>query len=56
MIYFQMRDGKRVMMPAYSRDGLHWKAYEVEQPVVNFWSDTNNNLLWDPDRSGTSST
>ena len=50
MIYFQMRDGKRVMMPAYSRDGLHWKAYEVEQPVVNFWSDTNNNLLWDPDK------
>jgi len=47
MIYFQNRNGKRGMYPAYSADGLHWKAYDVNRPAVPYWSDTNNNLIWE---------
>ncbi len=48
MIYFEERGEKKGMYPAYSSDGLHWKAYDVDRPAVPYWSDTNNNLMWDP--------
>ena len=48
MLYFQKRNGKEGMYPAYSSDGLNWKAYAVDRPAVPYWSDTNNNLMWDP--------
>ena len=50
MIYFAKPDGKKGMFPAYSADGLNWKPYQVDQPAVPFWSDTNNNLMWDSKR------
>ena len=48
MIYFEERGEKKGMYPAYSSDGLHWKAYDVDRPAVPYWSDTTNNLMWDP--------
>ena len=50
MLYFQKRDGKVSMYPGYSEDGLNWKAYDVDRRAVPYWSDTNNNLLWDSKR------
>ncbi len=50
MLYFQERNGKVSMYPGYSADGLDWKAYDVDRPAVPYWSDTNNNLLWDAKR------
>ncbi len=50
MIYFDKPDGKKGMFPAYSADGLNWKPYQVDQPAVPYWSDTNNNLMWDSKR------
>ena len=50
MLYMQERQGKVSMYPGYSSDGLNWKAYDVDRPAVPYWSDTNNNLLWDAKR------
>ena len=50
MLYMQERNGKVSMYPGYSSDGLNWKAYDVDRPAVPYWSDTNNNLLWDAKR------
>ena len=50
MIYFDKPDGKKGMFPAYSADGFVWKPYEVDRPTVPYWSDTNNNLMWDSKR------
>ena len=47
IIFQQERDGKWGMYPGHSPDGIHFKAYDVDRPVVPFWSDTNNNLIWD---------
>ena len=47
MIYADNRNGKRGMYPAHSDDGLHWIPYAVDTPALPYWSDTNNNLMWD---------
>ena len=51
MLYMKKKpDGKVSMYPGYSSDGLNWEAYDVDRPAVPYWSDTNNNLLWDAPR------
>ena len=50
MLYTQKRNGKVSMYPGYSSDGLNWKAYDVDRAAVPYWSDTNNNLLWDTNK------
>jgi hypothetical protein len=47
MIYPKKENGESAMYPAYSADGITWSAYSVDKPAVPYWSDTNNNLLWD---------
>ena len=50
MLYKQKRNGKVSIYPGYSSDGLNWKAYDVDRAAVPYWSDTNNNLLWDTNK------
>ena len=46
-IVFQEKRGEKWgMYPGHSADGIRWKSYSVHRPIAPFYSDTNNNLIW----------
>ena len=47
MLYYEKKDQDWEMYPAHSADGIHWSNYQVDQPALSFYSDTNNNAIWD---------
>ena len=46
MVFQEKRGEKWGMYPGHSADGIHWKSYSVNRSIAPFYSDTNNNLIW----------
>ena len=48
-IVFQgKQDGAGGLYPGYSADGIRFHRYPVSRPIIPFYSDTNNNAIWNP--------